>query len=98
MVGKKLEKSREEIGQMVLAMGGRLESMIHGKTAAVISNAEEVKNLKNKFWIDQAKMSQIQVVPVEFLDAVKNTDVFEAINEHNMVKSLWKCKDVSSIK
>lgn len=93
VVGR-LEKPTKEIVQMILAMGGKLEKMIHGKTAAVISNISEVDDPKNKFWIGQAKLCHIQVVPVEFLDVVKNTDVFEAITKCNI--SSWECKDVSS--
>lgn len=92
VVGR-LEKTRKETEKMILAMGGKLEPMVHRKTAAVISNISEVNNPKNTFFIDLAKLSHIQVL---FLDAVKNTDVFEAINKYNI--SSWQCKDVSSIK
>lgn len=91
-VAGKLEKSKREITQVVEEMKGRVGAFIHSKTAAVISDAQNVK-AKSHCMMPQAEKLGIQVVPVGFLDAVKTSNPFSLINDMNI--SSWKCIDVS---
>lgn len=90
-----LENTYKDIKSIIVSMGGNIISMLNSKTAAVISNEEEVMKEDNdmKFQIYQAKMLGIQVVTENFLEAVKNADPFVVIREMNIAK--WSCNDVS---
>lgn len=89
-----LVKSSKEIRSTIEAMGGKIIYMLNTKTAAVISNAEEVEKdeIDMKFQIKQAKMMGIQVVSEDFIEAVKNDDPYAVINDKNMAQ--WICNDV----
>lgn len=86
-----LEKTTKEITKMIKDMGGKVNWWIHGKTAAVISNEEEIKKCGSQMKL--AEKLGIQVVPLKFLDELSNTDPFEAIKSMDI--SPWNCKDVS---
>lgn len=82
---------KTEITAKIKEMGGKVCNMfVSKKTAAIISNEDEIN--KNRYEMAQAKLMGIQVVPVEFLDAVKNVDPFVAITQMNICK--WKCENV----
>lgn len=88
-----LEKTTKEITKIIKDMGGNVNWWIRGKTAAVISNEEEIVKCGPRMKL--AEDLGIQVVPLNFLDQLSNTDPFEAIKSMDI--SPWNCKDVSSI-
>lgn len=87
----------KEIKNKVEKMGGTVVGLfVTSKTAAVISDVEEVTCSENKMklHIKQAKIMGIQVVSADkFFEAVKNDDPFNVIKQMNIAK--WPCKDVS---
>lgn len=87
----KLEKSKREIEQAIKKMKGTVGYFLGERTAAVISNAESVKAMGP--FMENAKKIGLQVVPVDFLDAVKVSDPFSLINDMNL--SPWECIEVS---
>ena len=92
-----LEKTHKEIKDIIEKLGGRMTSLFldKNKTAAVISRVEEVRK-DEKFMkphMKTAKQLGIQVVPEDFLDAVKSADPFVLIKDMNL--STWECIDVS---
>lgn len=92
LVVGELEKTKREIAEAVESMKGHVGFVFNEKTtAAVISDAENVKEMGPV--MEMAKKFGIQVVRVDFLDAVKTTDPFPLINDMNI--SPWECKDVS---
>lgn len=89
----KLEKSKSEIEKAIKEMKGTVVHFIGRKTAAVVSSAENVKAMGP--YMQNAKEIGIQVVPVDFLDAVKFSDPFSLIKDMNL--SPWECIDVSGL-
>lgn len=89
----KLEKSKSEIEKAIKEMKGTVGHFIGRKTAAVFSSAENVKAMGP--YMQNAKEIGIQVVPVDFLDAVKFSDPFSLIKDMNL--SPWECIDVSGL-
>ena len=81
---------REDIENKIEAMGGKITTKVHAELAAVISNAEEMKNFSEM--IKEAFMHRIQVVPDSFLNDVMNNDPIEVIVKNDL--SEWG-KDVS---
>lgn len=79
-----------EIKDVVQAMGGEVVMSVSNKTAAVISNKDEMKVGGNQ--MAQAKELGIPVVPVEFLEAARSSDIFEVITKINL--SSWPCTHV----
>ncbi|CRK91707.1 CLUMA_CG005353, isoform A [Clunio marinus] len=79
VVGK-LSKEKNDLTYLVKTLGGKISASVHDKIAAIISNVDEVSKMSSK--IKKAKELDVQVVPVEFLDAVKGgkrTETFEKI-------------------
>lgn len=74
-------------------MNGSFGSFLSKKTAALISNADSVKEMGP--YPNSAEKLGLQVVPVDFLDAVKLADPFTLIKDMNL--SPWNCIDVSSL-
>lgn len=64
-----LEQSKDDIKKVIQKMGGKLGTKVHEKVAAIISTEKEVEKLGSK--MQEAKDFGIQVVPEDFLDAVK---------------------------
>lgn len=64
-----LEQSNDDIKKTIQKMGGKLGTKVHDKVAAIISTEKEVEKLGTK--MQGAKQMGIQVVPEDFLDAVK---------------------------
>lgn len=92
VVDSALEKTKiKEIATAIVDMKGSVSCFLGEKTAAVISDAEKIEEMVPVMKL--AKQFGIQVVPVDFLDAVKTTDPFPLINDMNM--STWNCIDVS---
>lgn len=87
------KETRKVIVGAIQKMGGKVGAFVHGKTAAIISDTNEIDETLWQF--KSAKSMFIQVVPVDFLDAVKKADPFLVIKQMNM--SPWKCKDVGFI-
>lgn len=65
-------KSQEDIEQKIQKMGGKLAKTIHENLAAVISNADEIKQMGTV--MDVVKKYGIHVVPEEFIEEVKDND------------------------
>jgi poly [ADP-ribose] polymerase 1 len=55
----KTKQSKEEIGEKIKQLGGKLTTKLHKKTSAVISTAEEVKKMGSR--MSQAQELDIQV-------------------------------------
>ncbi|XP_066991017.2 poly [ADP-ribose] polymerase [Anabrus simplex] len=69
IVGK-TKKGKAELKEEIKKLGGKVVSKVHEKLAAVISNPGEVEKMSSK--IEEAKDFDIQVVPEDFLDEVKD--------------------------
>lgn len=66
----KLERSKDDIKLSIQRMGGKLGTKIHENLAAVISTEDEVKKMSAR--MAEVKNFGIQVVPEDFLEAVKS--------------------------
>lgn len=66
----KLNQSKDDIKAAIQKMGGKLGTKIHEKVAAIISTEDDVKRMGSK--MTEAKDLGIQVVPEDFLEAVKS--------------------------
>ncbi|XP_055324089.1 poly [ADP-ribose] polymerase-like [Sitodiplosis mosellana] len=90
-------KKSKEIRSTIQKLGGTVAPLFLSKekTAAVISKVEEVqKDEKDMLPLMKvAKQLGIQVVPEDYLDAVKTADPFMLIKEKNL--STWDCIDPS---
>lgn len=60
---------KEELKEKIRLMGGKVVTKIHERTAAIISNKDEVE--KMNYRMEEAKDNQIQVVPESFVDHVQ---------------------------
>uniref|UniRef100_A0A336MUR8 Poly [ADP-ribose] polymerase n=2 Tax=Culicoides sonorensis TaxID=179676 RepID=A0A336MUR8_CULSO len=60
---------KDDIKEQIRLMGGKVVTKIHERTAAIISNKNEVENMNYR--MEEAKDHQIQVVSEAFLDHVK---------------------------
>lgn len=82
----KLNKSTEEITNIVKKLGGKIVNEIHSNLAAVISSLKEIiKNSDPR--IIEAKQFGIQVVSEDFLTQAQVTDPIAYIT--NKCISLW---------
>ncbi|XP_055303145.1 poly [ADP-ribose] polymerase-like [Sitodiplosis mosellana] len=76
--------SQEDIEKKIEAMGGKITSKVHTSLAAVISNANEVKNYSEL--IKDAFIHRIQVIPDDFLNEVMENDPIEVIVKNDLTK------------
>lgn len=77
-----LDRTKDEIKIQIEKLGGRLTSSVHDKMAAVISNESEVEKMNQK--MEKAKSLGIQVVPLKFLDEVKNGNALKLIKTQSL--------------
>lgn len=80
---------RADVKNKIEQLGGKIASRVHTHLAAVISNAEEVRDCTGM--IKDAFMHRIQVIPDDFLDDVMENDPIEVIVKKDL--SRWG-KDV----
>ncbi|KAI0222771.1 Poly [ADP-ribose] polymerase 1 [Lamellibrachia satsuma] len=78
----KMEKPRKEVTRAITEMGGNVVTKVDKKTAACISSKAEVE--KNSKLMKEAKDSDIQVVDVGFVEAVKKGGAALLIKQHSI--------------
>lgn len=66
-------KTRADIEKMIKKMGGKIGTKVHSRTAAIISNANEVQKMDKP--LRDARMFDIQVVSEDFLNDTQSPDV-----------------------
>lgn len=94
VVTGKTKQSRDELKQIILSLGGKMDSQVNEQTVAVISTEKELKKMDYK--MEAAKQHGIQVVPEKFLDDVREPGA-DAIQ---LIKTMSMCDwgtDVSRI-
>lgn len=65
----KTKASKEDIKERIRLMGGKVVTKIHERTAAIISNKDEVEKMNKR--MEEAKDHSIQVVPEDFVEHVQ---------------------------
>lgn len=78
----KTKKSKDEIKKIIQKMGGKLNTKIHEKVAAIISTEEEVERLGSR--MNEAKELGIQVIPETFLDDAKGGNAVSFIMSQSL--------------
>lgn len=78
----KTKLPKEEIKTIIQRMGGKLGTKIHEKLAAVISTEEEVEKMNSR--MSEVKDLGIQVVPDDFLEAVKGGNAISYITSKSI--------------
>lgn len=78
----KLDQSKDDIKYIIQRMGGKLGTKIHDKLAAIISTPDEVERMGSR--MHEAKDFGIQVVPEDFLDAVKGGSAISFITSKSI--------------
>lgn len=77
---------KEDMKRAIERMGGKLVTKIQEHTAVVISNAEEVEKMNKRML--EVQSCNIQVVPEDFLTAIKDGNPTETIEK---IKSMNLC-------
>ncbi|PNF21175.1 Poly [ADP-ribose] polymerase [Cryptotermes secundus] len=78
-------RPKDELKKEIKKLGGKVVTKIHDKLAAVISTPDELEKMTKK--MEDVKACDIQVLPEDFLDEVKDGGALALISERNI--SSW---------
>lgn len=67
-----LSRPKGDIERLIQKLGGKVVSEIHGRVAAVISTANEIRKMNEQMM--EAHTHEIQIIGEHFLDEIENPD------------------------